>query len=165
MPCGVGWGGGCPAWGRGCAEGGAAGGCFPQVANEEQICQLAKRNIVASGCLLTTLTFSSTSGLRQYLEAITANQSVKSPCSSSLPLGMVRSEATKLLLQTLPALLIRNLFSTILSSDQSPAAQPFGREAPAPTLRCHAWGAGALPSAPQAEPPADPRAPPQQCAG
>ena len=128
------------------------------MANEEQVCWQAKRNIVASGCLLTAFTFSSTSGLRQYLEATTANQRVKSPCSSSLPLGMVRPEATELLLQMLPALLLRNPFSTVFSDAQSTTPQPLRRQGPAPTLRCRAWGSGALPSAPQAEPPTDPRA-------
>lgn len=88
-----------PCLGTGLSQGRCCRGLFPRVADEKQICWQAKRNIIASGCLLTTFTFSSTSGLRQYLGVITANQRVKSPCSSSLPLGIVRLEATELLLQ------------------------------------------------------------------
>lgn len=88
-----------PCLGTGLSQGCWCQGLFPRVASEKQICWQAKRSIIASGCLWTTFTFSSTSGLRQYLGVITANQRLKSRCSSSLPLGIVRPEATKLLLQ------------------------------------------------------------------
>lgn len=100
------------------------GGCFPWFANEMQICWQAKRNIIASGCLLTNFTFSSTSGFRQYLEAITANSRVKPTCSSSLPGSLARSDATELLLQMFPVLGTRNPFSTAASDSQLSMPRP-----------------------------------------
>lgn len=96
---GAGWGGGRPGRGRGCAG------------NAARIRLASKsRSAGQQKGASSPQVASSASGLRQYLEAIRANQRVKSSCASSLPLGTARPEAAKLLLQML--LHIRNPFST-----------------------------------------------------
>lgn len=100
-----------------------------------------QRNVVASGCLLTTFNSSSPPGLRQYLEAITANQRVKSPCSSSLPLGMARPELTKLLLQRCLCCSPGTHFPPFSVRISQPHHSPFGSSCTHPTVPCtRHWG-------------------------
>lgn len=75
------------------------------------------------------------------MEAITENQRVKSPCSSSLSLGTARAELTKLLRQRCLCCSPGTHFPPFLVRVSQPHPSPFGGSCTHPAVPCtRHWG-------------------------